>query len=59
MDLLDSVLWSNWDWYPCYLSSIFDKDSNDFEFLWNSEVADSELMMEMDNYEQYCPVVEA
>ena len=54
----DSVLFANRDWDPVYLSSIFDEEFYDFKDLWSAEIQDSDLLIAMENYEKYSPIVE-
>ena len=58
MDVSDTWLWSNRDWDPSYLSSIFDKDFYDFNDLWLSNINDMELLEAGKDVERYCPIVE-
>ena len=51
-------IFSNLDWDPCYLASIFYREFYDISDLWNEElVSDSELL-KMDQKDIYCPIVE-
>ena len=58
MDVSDTWLWSNREWDPSYLSSIFDKDFYDFNDLWLSNINDMELLEAGKDVERYCPIVE-
>ena len=58
MEVTDALLCSNLDWDPWYLESIFQEDFYDFNYLWSSSVADSELVCEMEKLENYNPIVE-
>ena len=58
MDVSDTWLWSNRDWDPSYLSSIFDKDFYDFNDLWLSNINDMELLEAGKDVERYYPIVE-
>ena len=44
MDISDSLLSSNRNWDPSYLSEIFQEDFYEFSELWSSNVMDSELV---------------
>ena len=58
MDISDTILWQNQDWDPCYLSSIFDVDFNDFSDLWTNNMSDLELVEAVKDVESYSPIVE-
>ena len=58
MDVSDNLLWSNRDWDPSYLSSVFEVDFYDFNDLWMDSINDMELVEAVNNAEKYCPVVE-
>ena len=56
---IDDNLFTNLDWDPLYLASIFDEDFNDMSDLWKHEnISDTELLNAMDGVGKYCPVVE-
>ena len=58
MDISDSDFISNTDWDPSYLRAIFDEDFVEFDELWNSDIMDSELVLEANKLEKYCPITE-
>ena len=56
MDISDSDFISNTDWDPSYLHGIFDEDFVEFDELWISDIMDSELVLEANKLEKYCPL---
>ena len=45
-------LWSNRDWDPVYLSSIFDSEFEDFLDLWSNDMEDSDLLKVVNEIEK-------
>ena len=58
MDISDGYLLENRDWDPLYLSKLFDKEFNNFDDLWISDISDNDLKMEAERVEKYVPIVE-
>ena len=46
------------DWDPSYLKLLFNEDFHDFSDLWFSNVKDTELVLETEKVECYCPLTE-
>ena len=52
MDLADTLIISNRDWDPSYLSELFSEDYHDFPELWSSNMSDSQLIQEVEKVEK-------
>ena len=51
-------MFSNRDWDPLYLASIFDTEFFDFSDMWSSDVSDYDLVTEGNKVDTYSPLVE-
>ena len=58
MDIPDQFIICNRDWDPSYLSEILDGDFFEFSDLWESDVQDTELVMELEKVEKYSSIIE-
>ena len=58
MDISDSLLWRNRNWDPNYLLELISEDFYEFAELWDSDMADLDLISQVEQIEKYCPIVE-